>query len=346
MVKEATHISHTKKNIVILGIESSCDETSSSICINGEVVSNIIATQEIHKQYGGVVPELASRAHMENIAPVVDTSIKQAGIDLNDIDAIAFTQAPGLIGALLVGSGFAKSLSLSLNKPLIEVHHMQAHVLSNLIGENKPTFPFLCLTVSGGHTQIVLCESPLHMKILGETMDDAAGEAFDKTAKLLGLPYPGGPLIDKYAQLGDASKFHFPEPQIEGLDFSFSGVKTSILYFLQKQLKTDPEFISNNLHDICASVQHTIVSILTSKLKKASLETGIKTICIAGGVAANKGLRKGIEEMAVKYKWNVHIPKMEHCTDNAAMIAITGYYKFLEQKFSPLTVSASARATW
>lgn len=346
MVKEATHISHTKKNIVILGIESSCDETSSSICINGEVVSNIIATQEIHKQYGGVVPELASRAHMENIAPVVDTSIKQAGIDLNDIDAIAFTQAPGLIGALLVGSGFAKSLSLSLNKPLIEVHHMQAHVLSNLIGENKPTFPFLCLTVSGGHTQIVLCESPLHMKILGETMDDAAGEAFDKTAKLLGLPYPGGPLIDKYAQLGDASKFHFPEPQIEGLDFSFSGVKTSILYFLQKQLKTDPEFISNNLHDICASVQHTIVSILTSKLKKASLETGIKTICIAGGVAANKGLRKGIEEMAVKYKWNIHIPKMEHCTDNAAMIAITGYYKFLEQKFSPLTVSASARATW
>jgi N6-L-threonylcarbamoyladenine synthase len=346
MVKEATHIPHTKKDIVILGIESSCDETSSSICINGEVVSNIIATQEIHKQYGGVVPELASRAHMENIVPVVDTSIKQAGIDLKDIDAIAFTQAPGLIGALLVGSGFAKSLSLSLNKPLIEVHHMQAHVLSNLIGENKPAFPFLCLTVSGGHTQIVLCEDPLTMKILGETMDDAAGEAFDKTAKLLGLPYPGGPLIDKYAQLGDASKFHFPEPQIEGLDFSFSGVKTSILYFLQKQLKSDPEFISNNLHDICASVQHTIVSILTSKLKNASLETGIKTICIAGGVAANKGLRRGIEEMAVKYKWNVHIPKMEHCTDNAAMIAITGYYKFLEQKFSPLSVSASARATW
>jgi N6-L-threonylcarbamoyladenine synthase len=346
MVKEATHIPHTKKDIVILGIESSCDETSSSICINGEVVSNIIATQEIHKQYGGVVPELASRAHMENIVPVVDTSIKQAGIDLKDIDAIAFTQAPGLIGALLVGSGFAKSISLSLNKPLIEVHHMQAHVLSNLIGENKPAFPFLCLTVSGGHTQIVLCEDPLTMKILGETMDDAAGEAFDKTAKLLGLPYPGGPLIDKYAQLGDASKFHFPEPQIEGLDFSFSGVKTSILYFLQKQLKSDPEFISNNLHDICASVQHTIVSILTSKLKKASLETGIKTICIAGGVAANKGLRRGIEEMAVKYKWNVHIPKMEHCTDNAAMIAITGYYKFLEQKFSPLSVSASARATW
>jgi N6-L-threonylcarbamoyladenine synthase len=346
MVKEATHIPHTKKGIVILGIESSCDETSSSICINGEVVSNIIATQEIHKQYGGVVPELASRAHMENIVPVVDTSIKQAGIDLKDIDAIAFTQAPGLIGALLVGSGFAKSISLSLNKPLIEVHHMQAHVLSNLIGENKPAFPFLCLTVSGGHTQIVLCEDPLTMKILGETMDDAAGEAFDKTAKLLGLPYPGGPLIDKYAQLGDASKFHFPEPQIEGLDFSFSGVKTSILYFLQKQLKSDPEFISNNLQDICASVQHTIVSILTSKLKKASLETGIKTICIAGGVAANKGLRRGIEEMAVKYKWNVHIPKMEHCTDNAAMIAITGYYKFLEQKFSPLTVSASARATW
>jgi N6-L-threonylcarbamoyladenine synthase len=289
---------------------------------------------------------------MENIVPVVDESLKTAfpvlsqTQRLEQLDAIAFTQAPGLIGALLVGSGFAKSISLSLNKPLIEVHHMQAHVLSNLIGENKPAFPFLCLTVSGGHTQIVLCEDPLTMKILGETMDDAAGEAFDKTAKLLGLPYPGGPLIDKYAQLGDASKFHFPEPQIEGLDFSFSGVKTSILYFLQKQLKSDPEFISNNLQDICASVQHTIVSILTSKLKKASLETGIKTICIAGGVAANKGLRRGIEEMAVKYKWNVHIPKMEHCTDNAAMIAITGYYKFLEQKFSPLTVSASARATW
>ncbi len=346
MVTESTEISGIKKDIVILGIESSCDETSSSVCINGEIVSNIIATQEIHTKYGGVVPELASRAHMENIVPVVDASIKQAGIGLDDLDAIAFTQAPGLIGALLVGSGFAKSLSLALHKPLIEVHHMQAHVLSNLIGENKPTFPFLCLTVSGGHTQIVLCESPLNMKILGETMDDAAGEAFDKTAKLLGLPYPGGPLIDQYAQEGDSKRFHFPEPQIEGLNFSFSGVKTSILYFLQKQLKTDPDFISKNINDICASVQHTIVGILTNKLKKASQETGIKTICIAGGVAANKGLRKSIQYLSIKYKWNVHIPKMEYCTDNAAMIATTGYYKFLAEDFSSLTATASARASW
>ena len=346
MEKKSTENAPIKKDIVILGIESSCDETSSSVCINGEIVSNIIATQEIHTKYGGVVPELASRAHMENIVPVVDASIKQAGIGLDDLDAIAFTQAPGLIGALLVGSGFAKSLSLSLNKPLIEVHHMQAHVLSNLIGENKPAFPFLCLTVSGGHTQIVLCESPLNMKILGETMDDAAGEAFDKTAKLLGLPYPGGPLIDQYAQEGDSKRFHFPEPQIEGLNFSFSGVKTSILYFLQKQLKTDPDFISKNINDICASVQHTIVGILTNKLKKASQETGIKTICIAGGVAANKGLRKSIQDLSTKYKWNVHIPKMEYCTDNAAMIATTGYYKFLAEDFSSLTVTATARSSW
>ena len=223
---------------------------------------------------------------------------------------------------------------------------MQAHVLSNLIGENKPAFPFLCLTVSGGHTQIVLCESPLNMKILGETMDDAAGEAFDKTAKLLGLPYPGGPLIDQYAQEGDSKRFHFPEPQIEGLNFSFSGVKTSILYFLQKQLKTDPDFISKNINDICASVQHTIVGILTNKLKKASQETGIKTICIAGGVAANKGLRKSIQDLSTKHKWTVHIPKMEYCTDNAAMIATTGYYKFLAEDFSSLTVTATARSSW
>lgn len=346
MTNLSNHTDHQKKDILILGIESSCDETSASICKNGKILSNIIASQEIHTKYGGVVPELASRVHMENIVPVVDAAIQEAGIHLRDIDAIAFTQAPGLIGALLVGSGFAKSLALSLAVPLIEVHHMQAHVLSNLIGDEQPEFPFLCLTVSGGHTQIVLCESPLDMKILGETMDDAAGEAFDKSAKLLGLPYPGGPLIDQYAKEGDPLRFHFPEPQIEGLDFSFSGVKTSILYFLQKQTKLDPDFIQNNIKDICASIQHTIVSILTHKLKKASLETGIKTICIAGGVAANKGLRKGIQEMATKYKWKVHIPKMEHCTDNAAMIAMTGYYKFQAKEFSPLSVSASARACW
>jgi N6-L-threonylcarbamoyladenine synthase len=330
----------------ILGIESSCDETSASVCHNGKILSNIIATQAVHTQYGGVVPELASRAHMQNIVPVIDQAIVEAGISLDQLDAIAFTSSPGLIGALLVGTGFAKSLALSLDIPLIAVHHMQAHVLSNLIADPQPEFPFLCLTVSGGHTQIVLCKDALNMEILGETLDDAAGEAFDKTAKLLGLPYPGGPLIDRYAKEGDPKKFHFPEPQIEGLNFSFSGVKTSILYFLQKQLKADPEFISKNLPDICASAQHCIVSILLHKLKKASLQTGIKTICLAGGVSANKGLRNAIQEMAEKYHWKLFIPEMEYCTDNAAMIAITGYYKFLAGFSSPLTVSASARAAW
>jgi N6-L-threonylcarbamoyladenine synthase len=330
----------------ILGIESSCDETSASVCHNGKILSNIIATQAVHTQYGGVVPELASRAHMQNIVPVIDQAIVDAGISLDQLDAIAFTSSPGLIGALLVGTGFAKSLALSLDIPLIAVHHMQAHVLSNLIADPQPEFPFLCLTVSGGHTQIVLCKDALNMEILGETLDDAAGEAFDKTAKLLGLPYPGGPLIDRNAKEGDPKKFHFPEPQIEGLNFSFSGVKTSILYFLQKQLKADPDFISKNLPDICASAQHCIVSILLHKLKKASLQTGIKTICLAGGVSANKGLRNAIQEMAEKNHWKLFIPEMEYCTDNAAMIAITGYYKFLAGFSSPLTVSASARAAW
>jgi len=330
----------------ILGIESSCDETSASVCHNGKILSNIIATQAVHTQFGGVVPELASRAHMQNIVPVIDRAIVDAGISLDQLDAIAFTSSPGLIGALLVGTGFAKSLALSLEIPLIAVHHMQAHVLSNLIADHQPEFPFLCLTVSGGHTQIVLCKDALNMEILGETLDDAAGEAFDKTAKLLGLPYPGGPLIDRYAKEGDPKKFHFPEPQIEGLNFSFSGVKTSILYFLQKQLKADPDFISKNLPDICASAQHCIVSILLHKLKKASLQTGIKTICLAGGVSANKGLRNAIQEMAEKFHWKLFIPEMEYCTDNAAMIAITGYYKFLAGFSSPLSVSASARAAW
>jgi len=330
----------------ILGIESSCDETSASVCHNGKILSNIIATQAVHTQYGGVVPELASRAHMQNIVPVIDQAIVDAGITLDQLDAIAFTSSPGLIGALLVGTGFAKSLALSLDIPLIAVHHMQAHVLSNLIADPQPEFPFLCLTVSGGHTQIVLCKDALNMEILGETLDDAAGEAFDKTAKLLGLPYPGGPLIDQYAQEGDPKKFHFPEPQIEGLNFSFSGVKTSILYFLQKQLKADPDFISKHLPDICASAQYCIVNILLHKLKKASLQTGIKTICLAGGVSANKGLRNAMQEMAEKYQWKLFIPEMEYCTDNAAMIAVTGYYKFLAGYSSPLTVSASARAAW
>jgi len=350
----------------ILAIESSCDETSAAICRNGKILSNIIAGQKVHEQYGGVVPELASRAHIQNIIPVVDQAIKLANenlkseiLNLKSIDAIAFTQSPGLIGSLLIGSQFAKSLALSLNKPLIAVHHMQAHVLANLIDDPKPSFPFLCLTVSGGHTQIVLCESPTKMKVIGETIDDAAGEAFDKTAKLLGLPYPGGPLIDKYAKEGDADRFQFPEPQIPGLDFSFSGLKTSILYFLQNAGKSHiykeqflakedekNKFIKENLNDLCASIQQRIVSILLNKLKKASIETGIKDICIAGGVSANSGLRKAFEEMGKKNNWNTFIPAFEYCTDNAGMIAITAYYKFLEEQFSDLTVSASARAEW
>ena len=330
----------------ILAIESSCDETSASVCSDGRILSNFIATQDIHQKYGGVVPELASRAHMQHIVPVVDAALKDAGKSLSDLSAIAFTHAPGLIGALLVGSGFAKSLSLSLNIPLISVHHMQAHVLANLIAEVKPAFPFLCLTVSGGHTQIVLCESPLNMKILGETIDDAAGEAFDKSAKLLGLPYPGGPLIDKYAANGDPDRFNFPEPQIPGLDFSFSGVKTAFLYFIQEETRKDPDFINRNLADISASIQHRIITILLNKLKKASLETGIHQVCLSGGVSANSGLRKAFQEMGKKMNWQTYIPEFQYCTDNAAMIAITGYYKFLGKEFSNLSISASARAAW
>src|SRR6188508_2679878 len=356
----------TGGSIIILAIESSCDETSAAICRDGHILSNIIAGQKVHEQYGGVVPELASRAHIQNIIPVVDQAIKLANenlkseiLNLKSIDAIAFTQSPGLIGSLLIGSQFAKSLALSLNKPLIAVHHMQAHVLANLIDDPKPSFPFLCLTVSGGHTQIVLCESPTKMKVIGETIDDAAGEAFDKTAKLLGLPYPGGPLIDKYAKDGDANRFQFPEPQIPGLDFSFSGLKTSILYFLQNAGKSHvykeeflaaekerEKFIKENLADLCASIQQRIVSILLNKLKKASIETGIKDICIAGGVSANSGLRNAFEEAGKKNKWNTFIPAFQYCTDNAGMIAITAYYKFLEGQYSDLTVSASARAEW
>lgn len=343
----------------ILAIESSCDETAAAVCRDGIILSNFIADQKIHARYGGVVPELASRAHMQNIVPVVDTALKTAGISLQAIDAIAFTQSPGLIGSLLVGGQFAKSLALSLQKPLIAVHHMQAHVLANLIDDPRPAFPFLCLTVSGGHTQIVLCESPTQLKVIGETIDDAAGEAFDKTAKLLGLPYPGGPLIDKYANEGDPDRYHFPEPRIEGLNFSFSGLKTSILYFLQnagkslhykpEQIATEEEqkaFIQANLNDICASVQRRIVEILLNKLKLASLETGIKEICIAGGVSANSGLRKGLEAYGKKYHWNTYIPDFQYCTDNAGMIAITGYYKFLAKEFSELDVRSAARAQW
>jgi N6-L-threonylcarbamoyladenine synthase len=346
-------------SITILAIESSCDETAAAVCRDGRMLSNFIANQTVHEQFGGVVPELASRAHMQHILPVVDAALKEARITLKEADAIAFTQSPGLIGSLLVGSQFAKSLALSLDIPLIAVHHMQAHVLANLIGDRKPSFPFLCLTVSGGHTQIVVCESPTQLKVIGETIDDAAGEAFDKSAKLLGLPYPGGPLIDKYAKAGDPGRFKFPEPRIEGLDFSFSGLKTSILYFLQNAGKSNlykeeftateeekKNFIEQNLPDICASIQQRIISILLNKLKKAALETGIRDICLAGGVSANSGLRHAFEDAGRQYHWNTFIPSFQYCTDNAGMIAITGYYKFLAGQFAALTVSAEARATW
>lgn len=338
-------------SITILAIESSCDETSAAVCVDGKILSNFIAGQAVHEKYGGVVPELASRAHLQNIVPVVDTALATAGLRLagpgpaegSAINAIAFTQAPGLIGSLLVGAQFAKSLALALDVPLIPVHHMQAHVLANLIDDPKPSFPFLCLTVSGGHTQIVRCDSPSRMTVIGETIDDAAGEAFDKSAKLLGLPYPGGPLIDKYAQQGDPLRFAFAEPQIPGLDFSFSGLKTSVLYFLRDETAKNPAFIEQHLADICASVQYRIIRILLGKLKKAALETGIKDLCIAGGVSANSGLRKAFEEMGKKQRWNTFIPAFQYCTDNAGMIAITAYYKYLEGDFAPLSVSASAR---
>lgn len=345
--------------ITILAIESSCDETSASICVDGKILSNNIANQTVHEQFGGVVPELASRAHMQNIVPVVDIALKKANCDIASVDAIAFTQAPGLIGSLLVGTQFAKSLALALDKPLIAVHHMQAHVLANLIPDERPSFPFLCLTVSGGHTQIVRCDSPTQLKVIGETIDDAAGEAFDKTAKMLGLPYPGGPLIDKHAANGDPNRFKFPEPQITGLNFSFSGLKTSILYFLKNagtsnlfkeeflaDEATRQKFITENMDDICASVQQRIISILLNKVKKAVAETGIKNVCLAGGVSANSGLRKSFITLGQTENLNTYIPAFEYCTDNAAMIAITGYFKYLEKNFTALSVSPSARAEW
>ena len=331
--------------INILAIESSCDETSAAVIQNGKVLSNHIATQKVHERFGGVVPELASRAHMQNIVPVVAAAMQDAGMKNEDITAVAFTQAPGLIGSLLVGACFAKSYAQAMNVPLIAVHHMQAHVLAHFIEQN-PEFPFLCLTVSGGHTQIVLCRSHLDMEVLGETIDDAAGEAFDKVAKMLGLPYPGGPLIDKYAALGDPKKFRFPMSEMKEYTFSFSGVKTSVLYFLQAQKKLDSEFVEKNLHDICASVQYTIVNTLMAKLRKAAKDLGIKHIGIAGGVSANSGLRKALTETGEELGWKVYIPRFEYCTDNAAMIGITGYYKFLNGSFADMSVIPSARAAW
>ena len=333
-------------SITILAIESSCDETSAAVCVDGHILSNHIATQKVHEQFGGVVPELASRAHIQNIVPVVDIALSTARCQLSSLDAIAFTQAPGLIGSLLVGAQFAKSMALVLNKPLIAVHHMQAHVLANLIDDPKPDFPFLCLTVSGGHTQIVLAKSPTELDILGETIDDAAGEAFDKSAKLLGLPYPGGPLIDKYAKDGNATKFKFAEPQIPELNFSFSGLKTSVLYFLQKETALNTNFIKENEADLCASIQYTIVNILLKKLKKAVQQTGITRVCIAGGVSANSGLRNALQAAGQKHGWKTFIPQFQYCTDNAAMIAMAAYYKYLESDFVNLSISPSARAEW
>ena len=329
--------------VTILGIESSCDETSAAVLIDGQIVANYIANQSIHEQYGGVVPELASRAHQANIVPVVDFALKTAGISLQQIDAVAFTQGPGLLGSLMVGAGYAKGIALALNIPLITVHHMQAHILAHFIEDPKPDFPFLCLTVSGGHTQIVRVDSHLEMEIIGKTNDDAAGEAFDKCAKMLGLPYPGGPLIDKTAANGNPNAFTFAEPKIPGLDFSFSGFKTSVLYFLQDRLKQDSNFVEQHLPDLCASIQHSIVEILLKKVKRSSRETGIKQIAIAGGVSANSYLRKQLFALGEKENWVVFIPKFEYCTDNAAMIAITGYYKFLNNQFADQTAVPLAR---
>jgi N6-L-threonylcarbamoyladenine synthase len=332
--------------ITILAIESSCDETSAAVVKNGNALSNLIATQKVHEQYGGVVPEMASRAHMQNIVPVVDQAIMQAGIIKNEITAVAFTKSPGLIGSLLVGASFAKAYAQALSIPLIAVHHMQAHVLSHFIDKPHPEFPFLCLTVSGGHTQIVLCRSHLDMEIIGETMDDAAGEAFDKLAKMLGLPYPGGPLVDKYAAEGDPLRFNFPMAEMKNYDFSFSGIKTAVLYFLQNEKKQNPNFVEEHIKDICASVQHTIIKMLMRKLAKAANNLSVKHIGIAGGVSANSKLRTEITRIGEEKNWKVHIPKFEYCTDNAAMIGITAYYKYLKGNFTDLSASPTARATW
>ena len=328
---------------VILGIESSCDETSAAICADGRILSNVIANQTIHEAYGGVVPELASRVHQQNIVPAVQQALLNANVSKNDVDAVAFTRGPGLLGSLLVGVSFAKAFALGKNIPLIEVNHMQAHVLAHFIGDHKPSFPFLCLTVSGGHTQIVLVKDYFDMQLIGQTLDDAAGEAMDKTSKILGLPYPGGPLIDKYARLGNPDAYRFPEPQIPGLNFSFSGLKTAILYFVRDQVAADPDFIQKNLNDICASVEKRIATILLNKLERAAREYGIKELALAGGVSANTGLRQGLIALGQKNGWQSFIPKMEYCTDNAAMIAIAGYFKFLKGDFAEQNIAPLAR---
>ncbi|MFC6876773.1 tRNA (adenosine(37)-N6)-threonylcarbamoyltransferase complex transferase subunit TsaD [Flavobacterium myungsuense] len=335
-----------QEDVFILAIESSCDDTAAAVLQNDKVLSNVVANQLIHNQYGGVVPELASRAHQQNIVPVIDAALKNANISKEQLSAISFTQGPGLMGSLLVGSSFAKSLALALNIPLIAVNHMQAHVLAHFIDEagyDKPTFPFIALTISGGHTQIIKVNSFFDMDIIGETTDDAVGEAFDKSAKILGLPYPGGPLVDKYAQLGNPKAFTFTKPKVPDLDFSFSGLKTAILYFIQKKTIENPNFIEENLNDICASIQHTIIEILMDKLQLAVAVTGIKQIAIGGGVSANSGIRKTLKEAEQKFGWKTYIPKFEYTTDNAAMIGIVGYQKFLLGKFETSDVVSKAR---
>ncbi|MCG8761779.1 tRNA (adenosine(37)-N6)-threonylcarbamoyltransferase complex transferase subunit TsaD [Tenacibaculum finnmarkense] len=334
------------ENSYILGIESSCDDTSASVIYNGKVISNVVANQEIHAKYGGVVPELASRAHQQNIVPVVQQAIAQANITKNDLSAIAFTRGPGLMGSLLVGTSFAKSFALGLNIPLIAVNHMQGHILAHFIEDENakiPPFPFVCLTISGGHTQIVKVSNHFEMEILGETIDDAVGEAFDKSAKILGLPYPGGPLVDKYAQLGNPKAFQFTKPKVGDLQFSFSGLKTGILRFIQKNVKENPDFIKENLHDICASIQYTIVEILMDKLKNTVKQTDIKHIAIAGGVSANSEIRKRLALAEKHWGWTTYIPKFEYTTDNAAMIAIAGYLKYKNNDFSDISITSKAR---
>jgi len=337
------------KPLILLGIESSCDDTSAAIIKDTIILSNVVAGQEIHTKYGGVVPELASRAHQQNIIPVVQQAIAQAGIQKEEIAGVAFTRGPGLLGSLVVGTSFAKAFALAQDIPMLDVNHMHGHVLAHFIGgedKKKPTFPFICLTISGGHTQLVLVKDHLSMEVIGTTMDDAAGEAFDKTAKLLGFPYPGGPLIDKYAQDGDASKFVFAKPNMPNYDYSFSGLKTSILYFLQKQMKVNTTFVEQEMHHICASVQQSIIDILFVKLVKASKDFGINQIAIAGGVSANSGVRRRLQEEGLKHRWDVFIPEFQYCTDNAAMIAITGYYMCQKGLFADQSISATARLTF
>lgn len=327
---------------VILAIESSCDETSAAVISDGKVLNNVIASQNVHQKYGGVVPELASRAHQQNIVQVVNEAMSSAGISSAQLDAVAFTKGPGLMGSLLVGVSFAKGMALALNIPLIEVNHMEAHILAHFINDPRPAFPFLCLTVSGGHTQIVRVENYDQMKVIGETQDDAVGEAFDKAAKLMGLPYPGGPLIDQYAKQGNPFAFKFSETVMPGLDFSFSGIKTSFLYFLRKEKEKDPQFVEKNLNDICASLQRQLIKMLLDRLEKASREASIKTIAIAGGVSANSGLRHELTLRAKSLGWEVFIPEFEYCTDNAAMVAMAAHYKFLRNVFSDMSVAPVA----